>query len=197
MTGATGAVVDRSFIGLRNLIDRTLADVRLTAGMPRQVALISVADFIAEVKVSASLEAQARECKFSVTNIEPRLAVDADRDLLMSAVANLLQNAFKYTKLHTEVCLHVYGSADRVRIEVEDQCGGLPQGFADAMFLPFTQGSADKSGLGLGLAICQRIVEANNGILTVRNKPGDGCIFTIDLPRHALGHRVTAKDSLN
>ena len=54
------------------------------------------------------------------------------------------------------------------------------------MFKPFTQGSPDKSGLGLGLSICRSSVEANNGILRVRNVPGTGCVFTIDLPRHAF-----------
>jgi len=54
------------------------------------------------------------------------------------------------------------------------------------MFLAFKQGDKDRSGLGLGLAICRRSVEANNGIVRVRDVPGSGCVFTIDLPRHAL-----------
>jgi signal transduction histidine kinase len=54
------------------------------------------------------------------------------------------------------------------------------------MFLPFTQNGADKSGVGLGLSICRRSVEANNGVLSVRDLPGSGCVFTIDLPRLAL-----------
>ena len=61
LAGATGAILDRSLIGLRNLIDRTLTEVRITAGMPAQHRLFSLADFIAEVKLSASLEAQVKE----------------------------------------------------------------------------------------------------------------------------------------
>jgi signal transduction histidine kinase len=183
-TGATSAVVDRSFIGLRNLIDRTLAEVRLSSEMRPQISPICVADLIAQIKMSSIFEAQARECKFTVAAVDPDLVVHADRELLQSAISNLLQNAFKYTKAHTEVGLTVNGSAHRVRIEIADQCGGLPVGLVDTMFLPFTQGDADKSGLGLGLAICQRAVEANGGILSVRNQPGDGCIFEVDLPRY-------------
>jgi signal transduction histidine kinase len=52
------------------------------------------------------------------------------------------------------------------------------------MFLPFVQTGDDRSGLGLGLDISRRGVEANNGFLRVRDVPGTGCIFTIDLPRH-------------
>lgn len=187
LAGATGAVLDRSLIGLRNLVDRSLADVRVTAGMPARRQLIPLAGFIAEVKISASLEAQARGCGLEVRDVEPHLAVEADRDLLFSAVGNLLQNAFKFTEQNTDVVLHAYPSGDRVLIDVEDNCGGLPPGDAEKMFLPFTQGSPDKSGLGLGLSICRRSVEANNGVLSVRNTPGSGCVFTIDLPRHRIG----------
>ena len=50
------------------------------------------------------------------------------------------------------------------------------------MFKPFKQSGSDRSGLGLGLAICQQGVEANNGMLSVRDVPDFGCVFTIDLP---------------
>ena len=184
--GATSAVLDRSLIGMRNLIDRSLADVRVAAGMPARHHLLSVADFIAEIKASVALEAQARECGFIVSVVDPKLAVDVDRDMLLSAVGNLLQNAFKFTKHHTDVSLNAYAAADRIRIDVEDNCGGLPSDDTAKMFLPFTQNGADKSGVGLGLSICRRSVEANNGVLSVRDLPGSGCVFTIDLPRHAL-----------
>jgi signal transduction histidine kinase len=106
--------------------------------------------------------------------------------MLFSAVGNLLQNAFKFTQRHTEVSLNSYAAADRIRIDVEDHCGGLPQGAAQEMFLPFKQCGEDRSGLGLGLAICRRSVEANNGLLSVRDVAGSGCVFTIELPRHVL-----------
>jgi signal transduction histidine kinase len=179
-------VLDRSLIGLRSLVDRALAEVRVTAGMPARHELLSLADLIAEVKISASLEAQARECEFTVSSVDSGLAVDADRDLFFAAVGNLLQNAFKFTHANTEVSLNAYAAADRILIDVCDHCGGLPPGFAEQLFLPFAQGGADKSGLGLGLSICRRAVDANNGFLSVRDIPGSGCVFTISLPRHRL-----------
>ena len=190
LSGATGAVLDRSLIGLRSLVDRALAEVRVTAGMPARRELLSLADFIEEVKISASLEAQARKREFTVSSVDRGLAVDADRDLLFSAVGNLLQNAFKFTHPNTEVTLNAYAAADRILIDVCDNCGGLLPGFAEQLLLPFVQASADKSGLGLGLSICRRAVEANNGYLSVRDVPGSGCIFTINLPRHRLPTRV-------
>lgn len=186
LAGATAAVLDRSLMALRNLADRSLVDVRLTAGLPARRHRISVADFISEIKVAASLEAQAYECAFSVAEVDASLAIDTDRDMLFSAVGNLLQNAFKFTQHRTEVSLNAYAAADRILIDVEDSCGGLPHGDAEGMFVPFAQRSPDKSGLGLGLSSCRRSIEANDGVLSVRDVPGSGCVFTIDLPRHSL-----------
>jgi len=186
LAGATGAVLDRSLIALRNLVDRSLADVRVSAGMPPRHQLVPLASFIAEVKISASLEAQAHGCGLAVSAVDPSLAVEVDRELLFSAVGNLLQNAFKFTGQHTEILLNAYATGDRVLIDVEDQCGGLPPGDAEKMFQPIAQGGTDKSGLGLGLSICRRSVEANSGVLSVRSMPGSGCVFTIELPRHVI-----------
>ena len=158
----------------------------MAAGTPAQHRLFSLANFVAEVKLSASLEAQVKECSLAVSHVDPHLAVDADRDLLLAAVGNLLQNAFKFTHPHTEIALNVYAAADRVVIDVEDHCGGLPPGNPEEMFLPFKRGSADNTGLGLGLSISRSSVQANLGILGVRDIPGSGCVFSIDLPRHEL-----------
>jgi len=186
VTGATGVVLERSLIGLRTLVDRTLADVRVAAGMLPRNKLMPLADFIDQIGASALLEARARGCKLTVSDVDARLAVDVDPDMLLSALGNLLQNAFKFTQQGTEVTVNAYAVADRILIDVEDHCGGLPPDSADKMFLPFSQSGADKSGLGLGLAISRRSIEANSGILRVRDVPGTGCVFTIDLPRHAL-----------
>ncbi|HUQ75407.1 MAG TPA: HAMP domain-containing sensor histidine kinase [Burkholderiales bacterium] len=183
LAGATGGVLDRSLIGLRNLIDRSLADVRVMAGMPARRVLISMPELIRDVQISASLEARARGCRFAVTAAGLGLAVSADREMLSAAVGNLLQNAFKFTERETEVSLNVRASGERVLIEVSDHCGGLPSADAERMLRPQAQNSEGKSSLGLGLSICRNSVMANNGVLSVRNLPGMGCVFMIDLPR--------------
>jgi signal transduction histidine kinase len=186
LSGATGSVLERSLNGLRDLISHSLDEVRAAAGVSAQSGLFSVADFIADVKYAADLAAQIRGCVLTVSAVDTRLAISGDRDQLYSALGNLLQNAFKFTQHHTEVALDVYALSDRILIDVKDQCGGLPPGNAEKMFVPFTQNGEDRTGLGLGLSIARRNVEANAGILSVRDVPGAGCVFTITLPRFAL-----------
>lgn len=192
LAGATGAVLDRSLVGMRILIDRSLVDVRLNEGMTVRQRLFSLVEFIAEIKMSSALGAEIKGCSMVVGEVDRNLAVDADRDLLLAAVGNLLDNAFKFTHLGTVVSLNAYAVGNRILIDVEDHCGGLPPSVVESMFLPFTQFAADQSGVGLGLSIARRSVEANLGCLKVRNVPGSGCMFTIDLPRHALPQQVSA-----
>ena len=186
MLGATGALLERSMVGLRSLIDRSLAEVRMAAGLTVPAQVFSLSDFMAELKVSASLEAEVKGCVLIVADVDRTLALAGDRDLMLAAAGNLLQNAFKFTHPHSEVTLNAYAAGDRILIDVEDSCGGLAPGDAENMFRPFVQRSNDKSGVGLGLSIARRGVEANGGVLRVRDVPGTGCIFTIDVPRHLV-----------
>ncbi|HEX7623420.1 MAG TPA: ATP-binding protein, partial [Anaeromyxobacteraceae bacterium] len=103
--------------------------------------------------------------------------------LLASAFFNLLQNAFKYSVPHGHVAVRTVCGDERVTIEIEDECGGLPDQDTEALFSPFGERRGrDRSGLGLGLSISRKAVKAFGGDLRVRNLPGKGCIFTIELP---------------
>ena len=79
--------------------------------------------------------------------------------------------------------LRTVTTADRVRIEVEDECGGLPPGTGHRLFEPYKQATADHSGLGLGLTICQRGAAAIGAVMAVRDLPGKGCVFSVELAR--------------
>jgi signal transduction histidine kinase len=192
LTGATGAVLSRSLIGLRDLIDRSLADVRMTAGLQVRHEPISIAELVRETQISATMEAKSRGLTLTIGPVDEGWVVDGDRQMLAAAIANLLHNAFKFTRPNGHVALRVRADAKRVLVEVEDECGGLPQGKAEELFEPFQQRSSDRSGLGLGLSISRRGVAAHGGTLRVRNLPGTGCVFTIDLPRQKV---ATSLDS--
>jgi signal transduction histidine kinase len=182
--GATAAVLDRSLMAMGNLIDRSLAEVRVTAGLPPRLQPMHLAKFLGEVEAAASLDARARGSRFRVAPVVEDIQILADPEMLAATVGNLLHNAFKFTIRHTEVWLRAEASESHVSIEVEDHCGGLPAGACEKLLLPFVQVGTDRSGLGLGLDICRRSLEAMNGELNIRDLPGSGCIFTICLPRH-------------
>ena len=182
--GSTGAIHSRSLSALGSLVERSLAQVRLESGTPI-LERISMAEFMEEIQVGAAMQAEGRGLLLTVNFVHPEIAIEADRQLLASAVSNLLQNAFKFTPTRGGVTLSVRATADRVLIDVRDECGGLPPGKAEELFRPFARAGSDRSGLGLGLSIALSAARANSGDLYVRDIPGSGCVFTIDLPRAA------------
>jgi signal transduction histidine kinase len=182
VAGSTGAVLQRSLRGLRTLVDRSIAEVRLGQRVQRLPRFL-VSGFIDDVVAAARLDADARHLTLRVLPVDADVSIEGDRDILAAVVGNLLQNAFKFTRPRSTVTLRVALTSDRVFIEVEDQCGGLPEGNRDDLFRPFAQRGTDRSGLGLGLAFSRSGAEAHNGHIHVRDVPDTGCIFTVDLPR--------------
>jgi signal transduction histidine kinase len=186
LNGATGTILERSLGGLEKLIARSMDDLRFSEMDGANLTLYSLAEFLGEIYSASVLTAARNGCLVRMSAVEPELALQGGRDLLMAAVANLLQNAFKFTRPGTEVLLTGYASGDRIFIDVHDHCGGLAKGVAETMFLPFSQSGADRTGIGLGLTIAKQSVAAHGGELTVLNLPDEGCVFTISLPRHAV-----------
>jgi signal transduction histidine kinase len=185
--GSTGAVLGRNLIALRDLIDRSLTEVRLEAGLHRREH-VPLTQLMEEVALAAALEAKALGVQLTVDPVEAGAAIRVDRQLIAAALANLLQNAFKFSRPKGHITLRTDTTSvpGRVLIEVEDECGGLAPGDAEDLFRLFEQRSTKRSGLGLGLAIARESVEANGGEIHARSLAGAGCIFTIDLPRFTL-----------
>jgi signal transduction histidine kinase len=182
--GSTGRVLERSISGAKDLIARALAETRLSQGVHNRERVL-LADFVEELMPAATLEAEAKRVNLTALPVAEGVAVEADRQVLTAVVGNLLQNAFKFTHPRTSVTLRVVASGDRVRIEVEDECGGLPEGNAEDLFRPHEQRGMDRTGLGIGLAFSRWGVEANGGRLYATNVPGKGCIFTAEFPQVA------------
>jgi signal transduction histidine kinase len=184
--GSTGAVLNRTLMGLRDLITQSLEGVRLTNAVKNRKRIL-VSDFIDEIGAAAALEADARGLKLIVSPVPEELAIEADKQILSAVVGNLVQNAFKFTQSHSTVTLSVRASDDRVLIEVQDECGGLPGEVENKDLVPsFEQRDADRTGLGIGLAFSRWGAEAHGGRLYARNLLGRGCVFTMDLPRSSM-----------
>ena len=187
VNGSTGEVLGRSLMTLREVIDRTLSQVRLEAGKQTPVRLPVVA-FIDEIAATGLLHSEYRRVQFTVEPIDPALSIDADPLLLTSAVMNLLHNAFKNTPSGGHVVLRARADGRRLLIETEDECGGIPESKADLFQVFGNRRGTDRSGLGLGLSIAREAVRAHGGEIRIHNMPGKGCVFTIDVPLAADQH---------
>lgn len=178
---AVPVLLGRSLIGLRDLVDTTLSQVRMAANHQRRVR-IPVTSFLHEIAVAGGLHAEYSGRHFAIESVDPALSVNIDPQLLACAVMNLLNNAFTYTRAGGHVVLRAHHDEGRVRIEVEDECGGIPDSTGDP-FEPFgdQRGNA-RSGVGLGLSIARKAVRAHGGDIHVRNMPGKGCVFAIEVP---------------
>jgi signal transduction histidine kinase len=181
INGSTGEVLGRSLMSLREVIDRTLSEVRLEAGQ-RRPARLPVAAFIDEIAATGLLHSEYRDIQFTLEPIDPALSIDADPQLLASAVMNLLHNAFKNTPPGGRVVLRARAEHERLLIETEDECGGIPPTKSDQFQAFGDRRGVDRSGLGLGLSIARKAVRAHGGEISIRNMPGKGCVFIIELP---------------
>jgi signal transduction histidine kinase len=182
INGSTGAVLGRSLMSLRDFINSTLAETRLSANIQRRERVL-MAPFLNDIAFAGALHAEYRGLQFAIEPVDPKLLVDTDPQLLSSAVMNLLNNAFKVTRAGGRVVLRAFAQDERVVIEVEDECGGIPV-TQDDPFQPFgDRRGNDRTGLGLGLSIARKAVRAHGGDIQIRNMPDKGCVFVIDLPQ--------------
>jgi signal transduction histidine kinase len=179
---STGTLLNRSLLRLRDLVDRSLSEVRLEAGVV-DLQDVLVSDLIEEVAIAAAVEAGLRGVSFTVKACDAPLRVEADGQLLIGAVQNLVQNALKFTPRGGHVTLIVDDVEGQVLIEVRDECGGILSDKLDELFKAFSQHGADRTGLGLGLWISRASVTAIGGTLALRNLPNQGCAFSIKLPK--------------
>ena len=127
INGSTGTVLGRSLMSLRDLVDNTLSDIRMAAKI-QQSERVPLTGFLSDIAVVGQLQAESRALQFGIDQVDPQLSVNGDPQLLASAVMNLLNNAFKYTPAGGRVVLRARREGERVHIEVEDECGGIPDG---------------------------------------------------------------------
>jgi signal transduction histidine kinase len=124
-----------------------------------------------------------------VVEVDPAVGLAVfDPTRVEQVMTNLLGNAIRFTKpggTLRVVAAHT-GATDGERVEVAviDQGPGVPPADRERIFEPFVQGAdaVPGQGLGLGLAICRRIVEAHGGEISVRDEPGGGSRFVFTLP---------------
>ena len=114
--------------------------------------------------------------------------VTGDREQLQQLFQNLIANAVKFRRQGVDPLVRIYATGNRkcIRIMVEDNGIGFEEKYLDTIFTPFQRlhGRSEYEGIGMGLAICKKIVERHNGTITARSTPGKGSKFIVSLPRH-------------
>lgn len=190
MRGQTSGLLKSSLQRMAELIDTALTAVRLQIEPEPRLQRLRVFEVISEVEITAAFQARMRDLDLRI-QLSNDLEVVVDRQLFVSALSNLVQNALKFTHPRGKIFVRARELGDRVIIEVEDECGGLPDGKVEELFASGVQAGTDRTGVGLGLAITRQALERNDGRLKVTNLPGKGCIFAIDLPRPSNEEVVT------
>lgn len=180
--GSTSRVLEQSLINMRHLIDRSLSDVRLRADPQVHLEPFSLTVLVDQILLTAQDEAGGRSqtLKNEITEV---IEMNSDRQLLLSTIANLVQNALKYSKSEGRISVNAKSTGDNVVIAIHDECGGIPDEQLETIFKPFVSAGFDQSGMGLGLAIVKRAVSLLRGAVEVVSHAGHGGTFTVTLPR--------------
>jgi len=115
----------------------------------------------------------------------PDIEVESDRRTLQRVIANLLDNALKYTRAGEHVRVTLMSTIDGVSLVVADNGPGIPAESLPRVFERFYRGETSRStpGSGLGLAFCKAAVEAMDGSLRCESVEGEGTRFILELPR--------------
>ena len=157
--GSTTSLVKRSLTALARLLDPLLGRGEGPSHHRRARPRFSSRRFHCRRKEHRVARRQCERVRTCHAGGGRPLSIAGNLDHLLAALVNLPLNSFKFTHPRTEVTLQAYAEGDRVHIDLQGHCGGLPAGFAEKMFKPFTPGGFDRSGLGLGLSIARRTLE--------------------------------------
>jgi two-component system sensor histidine kinase HydH len=179
-------VLEEEIVRLEKIVSGFLDFARPPRPDPRPVDIVELAS-----KVAAGLRPRADLQGVAIVIDRPSEPViaSADPNQLRQVLLNLLINALDAQPWGGEVL--VVAKIDRANthdpqllMTVTDKGPGLPQGVGERIFEPFV--STKESGLGLGLSICRRIVEAHGGTLAAATQPSGGAVFTLRFPTRSF-----------
>lgn len=137
-----------------------------------------------------------------IDRVPDDLKVYADINMVTSVLQNLVSNALKFTYVDGtgKVIMSAEKSKHGIDIYIEDNGLGMTQSQIDELFQPRLtvsfKGTAGEKGMGLGLVLCQRFVDLNQGEISVQSKEGEGTIFKVSLPLAVNTHQALALDSI-
>ncbi|MGV9680937.1 ATP-binding protein [Nocardia sp. NPDC003482] len=179
--------IEESVDQLTGLVGNLLDSSRLAAGAVRpQLRRVYLDEVVGRTVVGLTMGSRgARRAAVARVKVEVGdVSVRADSGLLERVLANLIDNALRYTPGDTPIRVTAERTGDRVSITVVDYGPGVPTGLEDQLFEPFQRlGDRDNStGVGLGLSVVRGFVEAMGGTVHAEPTPGGGLTMVLDLP---------------
>jgi PAS domain S-box-containing protein len=181
------ATINRSGGHLLSLINDVLAISRIEAGRTQiDRDAFDLAATLTTVEEMISVRADAKGLVFVVERpANLPFYVIGDAHHLRQVLINLLGNAVKFTE-HGQITLSItVEKEERIRFEVKDTGPGIAKEEQGRLFAPFYQaalGIAKAEGSGLGLAIAQEFVRLMGGDISVKSEPGEGSVFSFNIP---------------
>ncbi|WP_372592542.1 ATP-binding protein, partial [Guyparkeria sp.] len=178
-------IMNRQLSHLVRLVDDLLDVSRISRGkIQLRKERLNLAEIIDDaLDMSGSVLSQG-DRRFTVSVASKPLMVEGDRVRLVQSIANLLNNAVKFTEPGGHIDVRVMARGERVEIQVQDDGRGIPREGLDNIFEMFSQAkSGVTSGLGIGLSLVRGLVEMHGGTVSAFSEgPGRGARFTVDLP---------------
>ena len=173
--------------GLRRMIGNLLDINEMEEGKIRlRYGYFNLGVIAEEVVGQMQVIARVDEKTVSLEASENIPDVSADKGLITRVIANLVDNAVKYTPVKGSVCVKTLYNRDEKSfyVQVSDTGDGIPKEYLNKIFDKFAQVETKKArtGRGLGLTFCKMTVEAHGGKIWVESEPGKGSIFTFTLP---------------
>lgn len=163
---------------MQDLLDALLRYTRIEIKV-QEFGLVNMEDVLKEVVSDLELAFQSAGARVEIGKLP---VVRGDPNQLRQLFQNLIDNALKYRRLNVESKIKIYG--DNCTLFVEDNGIGFEEKYLSKIFQPFQRlhGRNEYSGIGMGLAICRKIVERHNGHITATSTPGVGSTFIVTLP---------------
>ncbi len=180
------ANVNSGAVSLLNRIDELLDLEKADAGtLTINQEEVDISSLLRHVFSLVSAQAQEKEQVLTL-NIPPVLpSVIADNERIQQILLNLLSNAIKYTPYSSRITLRGKTRLNCVVIEVQDNGPGMSAEKQGKLFSPYYYldgRESHRSGFGIGLALCKRLIELQNGTIWVDSTPGQGSTFGFSLP---------------
>ncbi|HET9053846.1 MAG TPA: ATP-binding protein, partial [Cyclobacteriaceae bacterium] len=191
--GLTQADIKKHASNIRNsvtssldLIDNTLFwSLSQTGNISYTPTTFSLNEMLQKISSLYHLIVEKKRIRFSI-ELNENIRLYADENMAYVSLRNVVSNALKFTPPGNAVTIKAFSQNNMGVVVVEDEGIGMSEAYLEKLFteeqLPFTKGTNDEKGTGIGLILCRKFIQLNKGTLHVKSSEGKGSQFTIELP---------------